>query len=82
MLPMDEVRTAFIKSGHVVETTGIMESMYGYCCSQHVMYGLLQAAHSPGNIVLALSRVKGRLSEGQRRELPVLLPNVWEAKGV
>ena len=61
---------------------GIMESVYRYCCSQHVMYGLLQAVYGPGNAALATSRGKGRQSEGQRRwELPVLLPSVWDAKG-
>lgn len=57
-----------------------MESVYSYCCSQHVVYGLLQAAHGPGNAVLAPSTEKGRWSEGQRWELPVLLPSVWEVK--
>lgn len=64
-----------------METMGIMKSAYGYCCLQHLMYVLLQAADGPGNMVLALSREKGTWSEGQRRwELPVLLPSVWEEK--
>lgn len=53
-----------------------MESVYRYSCSQHVMYGLLHAAHGPGNMALALSREKERWSEGQRCELPRLLPSV------
>lgn len=72
----------FPEAGHAVETAGIMESVYRYCCSQHVMYGLLQATHGPGNAALAPSRGKRRWSEGQRSwELPVLRPSVWEAKG-
>lgn len=59
-----------------MDTSGIMESVYRYTCSQHVMYGMLGAAYSPGNEALDPSRGKGKCFEERRWELPVLLPFV------
>lgn len=59
-----------------MDTSGIMESVYRYTCSQHVMDGMLGAAYSPGNEALDPSRGKGKWFEERRWELPVLLPFV------